>query len=563
MSTMMAPSLSQRGDRPSFSQKVDRLSALPDDALVRVLSHLVSDEAARTSALSRRWRAVHEAVPVINLVDTKTDYQNCNLDELKVCFDLQVTSAILCKGMTTPIRTFCLSIYEPPYKLLDQWIATAVNSGVEYLDIKLRYRDMSRSLCPFDMSHGASADFDQWDRNRYTKTDRRIFHCPTLRRLRLKNWTLDLPGDVAVESLETLCLVRIMDPNGMLQKLISSCPRLANLTLQECPSIKEITVPSPRLQSFAMICCHNASSVELHSTCVQSLHYKGGLPPRNSPLFRVANYQGIKAMTIDICENLCTKGSGEVAPITKLVRRCTKLMYLHLSLHPSMAYYNSLFTSVLRGLRSLTHLSLQGCLPTDHAIRSVTAFLLNTTNLKVLSLSPLGPEPSKEMSSHFSDAESDINPYSESDSGSDTEPYGESDADPDAGSYTDTDGHSDADTDGQSDADLDGEPDTKPKDGAIDNRVEYSIRIPESLWRTHVRCLDRSVRRISIGNYKGRPLEKMLARFLLSRSAALDEFSVTLAAGLYAQKDEIAKELASWRWNRCTRVTCKLQRKSC
>jgi hypothetical protein len=115
---------------------------------------------------------------------------------------------------------------------------------------------------------------------------------------------------------------------------------------------------------------------------------------------------------------------------------------------------------------------------------------------------------------------------------------------------------------GESDTEPDVESDTKPKDSAVNNAIEYSSRIPKSLWRTYVRCLDHSVRRINIGNYKGRPLEKMLARFLLSRAAALEEFSVTLAAGLYPQKDEIGYELASWRWNRCTRVTCKLRQKN-
>jgi hypothetical protein len=97
--------------------------------------------------------------------------------------------------------------------------------------------------------------------------------------------------------------------------------------------------------------------------------------------------------------------------------------------------------------------------------------------------------------------------------------------------------------------------DTEPEDSTVDDGVEYSNnRMPQSLWRTYARCLEYNLRRINIENYQGRPLEKMLARFLLSRAAALEEFSATLAARL--QKDETAKELISWRWNRHTRVTC-------
>ncbi|KAM0885707.1 hypothetical protein ACQ4PT_030165 [Festuca glaucescens] len=491
----------------------DRISALPDNVLERVLSHLASDEAVRSSALSRRWRRVHEAVPVVNLVDNKSgDRYDRSLSDLKVCFDHQVTSAIMSKGAATPIRTFHVTVLHPPSELLDQWIVTTVNSGVEDLDVKLRYYDGSMSTlcpsirCPYSGRRN-SADFDKDERNRYTKTLPHIFRCHTLRRLCLTNWTLDLPGTVAMASLETLWLGRIMDPRDKLQQLISSCPCLVNLTLEECPTITEIAVTSARLRTFTMICCHNAKSVDLHSACVQSLRYKGGLPPRRSSSFiTVTNPASVKALRIEICEKLSHKGPRDVDPVTRLISQCTKLAYLHLSLRPSMAYYSSMFTSVLRDLDSLTHLSLEGCLPTDHAVRSVSALLVNTKNLQVLSLFPLGPEPpKKKMMRGFN-------------------------------------GHDNSESDS----------DTEPEDSTVDDGVEYSNnRMPQSLWRTYARCLEYNLRRINIENYQGRPLEKMVARFLLSRAAALEEFSATLAAGLH--KDETAKELISWRWNRRTR----------
>ncbi|KAM0885706.1 hypothetical protein ACQ4PT_030165 [Festuca glaucescens] len=495
----------------------DRISALPDNVLERVLSHLASDEAVRSSALSRRWRRVHEAVPVVNLVDNKSgDRYDRSLSDLKVCFDHQVTSAIMSKGAATPIRTFHVTVLHPPSELLDQWIVTTVNSGVEDLDVKLRYYDGSMSTlcpsirCPYSGRRN-SADFDKDERNRYTKTLPHIFRCHTLRRLCLTNWTLDLPGTVAMASLETLWLGRIMDPRDKLQQLISSCPCLVNLTLEECPTITEIAVTSARLRTFTMICCHNAKSVDLHSACVQSLRYKGGLPPRRSSSFiTVTNPASVKALRIEICEKLSHKGPRDVDPVTRLISQCTKLAYLHLSLRPSMAYYSSMFTSVLRDLDSLTHLSLEGCLPTDHAVRSVSALLVNTKNLQVLSLFPLGPEPpKKKMMRGFN-------------------------------------GHDNSESDS----------DTEPEDSTVDDGVEYSNnRMPQSLWRTYARCLEYNLRRINIENYQGRPLEKMVARFLLSRAAALEEFSATLAAGLH--KDETAKELISWRWNRRTRLRYK------
>ncbi|KAI5010601.1 hypothetical protein ZWY2020_012738 [Hordeum vulgare] len=513
----------------------DRLSALPDNALERVLSHLMSDEAVRTSGLSRRWHHVYEGVPVVHLVDTKSGERHGGCGR-KVCFDHQVSSTIVGKGADTPIRTFRVSVLQPPFGLLDQWIATAVKSGVEDLDVKLRYWDEAMTtLCPFlrcpHTGTKHSADFDRHNRGRFTRTHRHIFGCRTLRRLRLTNWTLDLPGSVDMASLDTLCLARIMDPHGELERLISGCPLITKLTLEECPTIKEIAVTPARLRSFAMICCHNATSVDLRTTCLQSLHYKGGLPARDAPFIAVAGYEGITAVKIEICGKLNGTDRDDLAPVTRLIGQCTKLAYLHLSLRPSMAYNSSMFAIVLRGLHHLTHLSLEGCLPTDDAVRSVSALLVDAKNLKVLSLFPLGPEPPKNKSMRMYRRDQD---------------------------------------DDESDSD------SEPEEVSVGGEgVQY--RMPETLWKAHVRCLAYRVTRIYIGNYQGRPLEKMLARFLLSRAAALEEFTVKLADRVNPQqgeyedekstvkpadkvrprKDEIAKELISWRCNRATRVICK------
>jgi hypothetical protein len=111
-----------------------------------------------------------------------------------------------------------------------------------------------------------------------------------------------------------------MDPRGELQRLISSCPCLVNLRLEECPTITEIAVTSARLRTFTMICCHNATSVELHSACVQLLRYKGDLPPRGSSSFiTVVNPATVKAVSIEICENLSSKGPRDVDPVTRLI----------------------------------------------------------------------------------------------------------------------------------------------------------------------------------------------------------------------------------------------------
>ncbi|CAM0902263.1 unnamed protein product [Alopecurus aequalis] len=481
----------------------DRLSALPDDMLHCILSHLTSDQAVRTSLLSRRWRDVYEAIPVVDLVGHKKGSPWNYSDNVKVCFDQKVTGAILCKAPGTPIRTLRLDAFHLPQELLDQWILSAVSSGADEIDVILRYgHSHGCSLCPFGSSqeyfynnlegryvkthhqlfgcptlrwlrltsHGCSlcpfgSSQEYFYNNlegRYVKTHHQLFGCPTLRWLRLTSWKLDLPLGVLMASLETLHLERIMDPNGLLQQLLANCPRLADLMLQECPNLTAITVTSTHLRSFSMICCHHAQQVNLHSQCLKSLHYKGSLLPRNS-LFELANHAGVVALSIEICQDLTPTGFDP--------------------------------------------LGLQGCLRDEDDVRSVVDFLYDTPNLEVLSLFPLGPRAPKKRE-YFYDSESDD--------------------------------------------ELEG--------GGVDYSGQVTDgfwQLTHSFWPVHIRSLDDKLRRINIGRYKGLQLQRILVKFLLSRSASLEEFSVTLAAGCSRRKH--IRELRSWRSNTHTRVAVSIQ----
>jgi hypothetical protein len=200
-----------------------------------------------------------------------------------VCFDQQVTSAVLSKDPGTPIRVFRLQALDAPAYMLDQWILIAATSGAEEFDVELRYRGSSRrTICPFGRSARASADFGDDVRGLYTKTPRQLFRCGTLRRLCLTNWTLDLPAGgvlLSARSLHTLRLKRIMTPGAVIQRLVySCCINLADLTLEECPSVTEITVASAHLRSFVVVCCHNAKLIVLRTRRLRSLHYKGCRP---------------------------------------------------------------------------------------------------------------------------------------------------------------------------------------------------------------------------------------------------------------------------------------------
>ncbi|CAL5031094.1 unnamed protein product [Urochloa decumbens] len=451
----------------------DRLSALPDATLARVLSHLPTGEAVRSSVLSRRWRSVHTAVPVVSLADSKRG------------------------GMGR--------IYSQPVCFEHQWIVIALKSGAEEVDVAVRYHNSysRHRLCPSAPLEDGSADFDYQHIGRFVTTPRHIFRSVALRRLRLTNWTLDLPsGDApAFVSLETLALKKIMAPRGALQRLLSGCQRLTDLTLEQCPTATEITVASAHLRSLTMVCCHKATRVALDTLRLRRLRYRGSLPP--DTFFSIANHASIAAVTVDICEDIGEKTPSEVGTIAKLISLCSNLTFLHLSLRPEMASCGYVFTDVLRGLTRLRQLELKGCLLDHHSVASTVALLQSTNNLEALSLFHVPPDPPNKMA-YYDDSDSDSDRY-------------------------------------------------LPKDDK-DSGDGGNIFVPKSLRRTNVLCLKYKVKKIRVVGYRGHRLERILAKFLLSKAQVLDEISVSMATT--GRKDEMAKELASWRCNGRTRVTC-------
>uniref|UniRef100_A0A0D9XPP8 Uncharacterized protein n=1 Tax=Leersia perrieri TaxID=77586 RepID=A0A0D9XPP8_9ORYZ len=83
----------------------------------------------------------------------------------------------------------------------------------------------------------------------------------------------------AMPSMETLCLKKIMakkkkmeEHGEPVQRLVSFCPNLVDLALEECPTVRgELVVGSKRLERFAIICCHNVARVVLHTDRLRTL----------------------------------------------------------------------------------------------------------------------------------------------------------------------------------------------------------------------------------------------------------------------------------------------------
>jgi hypothetical protein len=87
-----------------------------------------------------------------------------------------------------------------------------------------------------------------------------LFSCAVLRSLRIGPCRLSLPPTISLPSLEELLLSGVSDDGHHVQTLISSCPRLADLTLEACHTVTCLSLFDTPLRRLALRCCHNLYS---------------------------------------------------------------------------------------------------------------------------------------------------------------------------------------------------------------------------------------------------------------------------------------------------------------
>ncbi|KAL6845002.1 hypothetical protein ACP4OV_025175 [Aristida adscensionis] len=73
-----------------------------------------------------------------------------------------------------------------------------------------------------------------------------VFSCADLRSLSLGSCQLAPPAAVALPSLEALLLSHVPDAAGAVERLVSACPRLADLTLEACAAVTALSIGPAR-----------------------------------------------------------------------------------------------------------------------------------------------------------------------------------------------------------------------------------------------------------------------------------------------------------------------------
>ncbi|CAL9224354.1 unnamed protein product [Arabidopsis halleri] len=200
---------------------MDRISGLPDDVVVKILSFVPTKVAVSTSILSKRWEFLWMWLPRLEFISRKP--------ELRDFIDRKLPL-----HRAPVIERLRLDLYSPAIKPEDirRWIEIAVSRHVR--ELKTNYYWENENIFPSS-----------------------LFTCKSLVTLKLRRVTLvDIPSLVCLPSLKTLKLksVKFVDEE-MLQELLSICPVLEDLSVRcdDDENVKEFTINVPSLLSLSLV----------------------------------------------------------------------------------------------------------------------------------------------------------------------------------------------------------------------------------------------------------------------------------------------------------------------
>ncbi|XP_010419039.1 PREDICTED: putative F-box protein At1g67390 [Camelina sativa] len=266
----------ERGKRILVDHVEDRLSKLPDSVLGKILGTMSTEEAVKTSVLSKRWKSVWKRVPFLHfdmLVDmnkmtplapeTITQVINRHNDHLEGCSIVHY--AHLCQD-----------------SVLETWI-------------RLLTLEKQTNAIALSNRHGNGTGTNQ------LRLSPEIFSHPRLKTLFLYRYDFKFAHDFKnCYNLKILKLEKIHAEVDVFNRIIASCPSLKVLVLHRvvwrikkaclkihnnnlkllhvsCIDVDCIEVNAPLLDIFSIYCTHFARKANFIIKAPRPLHHNGFL----------------------------------------------------------------------------------------------------------------------------------------------------------------------------------------------------------------------------------------------------------------------------------------------
>uniref|UniRef100_A0A1D1XVR3 Putative F-box/LRR-repeat protein At5g02700 n=1 Tax=Anthurium amnicola TaxID=1678845 RepID=A0A1D1XVR3_9ARAE len=215
----------------------DFISDLPDDLIASILAFLPAEDAVKTSALSRRWRALWPA-PHLDL---------CALAPEAVDRVLRRHEGTLlgCRIALSEPTESCL-----PHFL--RWVALLAQKRIQTLDIRGHRSPMASTFPPGAFAAAGAS----------------------LRHLALSGFDVATPPELLLECphLTSLQLSTISSmKDDTLSQVLARCPRLEALSLSHCTDLVHPTISSPALRHLVLARLPQLRSVVIDTPALVTL----------------------------------------------------------------------------------------------------------------------------------------------------------------------------------------------------------------------------------------------------------------------------------------------------
>ncbi|XP_074337679.1 F-box/LRR-repeat protein At4g14096-like [Apium graveolens] len=205
----------------------DRISDLPDSLLLIILSLLPTEQAVRTSILSKRWRPLCMSLP--NLV-----FYHQNRNKSPINFANFVDRFLMHRPNDLKIEKFGLHCGGDTYlDRVDDWILNVLEFDVKEIDLWFRFTEM------------------------FVLMDE-VFLCTGLEKLQLSRKILiyHIPGDLKFSSLRVLKFDKItFSSYELVGELLIKCPVLEELFILGCKwhSGCCLSISGSKLKKFKLV----------------------------------------------------------------------------------------------------------------------------------------------------------------------------------------------------------------------------------------------------------------------------------------------------------------------
>ncbi|KAJ0045160.1 hypothetical protein Pint_04904 [Pistacia integerrima] len=211
---------------PVASGCEDRISKLPEDVLLYILSHLPIKDVLTTSALSKRWKYLWTSVSEIDF----NEYNHELRLDMKTSF-LDSVDNVLLRHDPSDIRKFRLELMMLIIaERINSWVSAAVSHNVQELDLSLPVE--KHFVLHYSLFTSESI---------------------SILKLRMGSY-FKFPSLIRLSNLKTLHLAVTFPDDRSTERFFSGCPVLEELVLDNCVwnHNKSITLCIPTLRALTI-----------------------------------------------------------------------------------------------------------------------------------------------------------------------------------------------------------------------------------------------------------------------------------------------------------------------